>query len=360
MNAKKMWRALGMLLLPALLAGGGLVTGKTKYTKFEPGDEVLFETDFRDCPVGEFPEGFDKFEKGIECVKYDDHIWIAPSTDNGMRIWKKLEIGDNDFSIEYDLVINPEGKKGQSAKVKFRPLTKGKNEKEWDKEEYFGNEDFDVVFYADRLELRKVGRILNVPHPKEKRMHIAIQVRRHQYRVFADGKRLVSIPFRKTVHGFEFQMWDTPAYGALISNIRVARYTKKEAKPTPEKLGIGVRKTKEGMKLTVPEKVLFDFNKFILKPEAKEALSVVGDIIRENPAKKLIVTGYTDNVGSDAYNLKLSLQRAQSVADYLIYCEKVDPKLFEIVGKGKADPIADNATEAGRAKNRRVEIRIVK
>lgn len=350
--------ALIWLLLPALLSAGGLVTGKTKYVKFEPGDKVIFETDFHECPVGEFPEGFDKFEKSIECVEYDNHIWIAPSTDNGMRIWKKLEIGSNDFSIEYDLLINPEAKKGVYPKVKFRPLTKGKSEKEWQKEEYFGNEDYDVVFYGDRLELRKVGRLLDVPHPKAKKLHIAIQVRRHQYRVFADGRRLVSVPFNKTVHGFEFQMWETPAYGALISDIRIARYTKKETKPAPEKLGIGVKKTKAGLKLTVPEKVLFDFDRFILKPEAKEALSVVGDVIREHPAKKIVVTGYTDNVGSDAYNLRLSLQRAQSVADYLIYCEKVDPKLFEIVGRGKADPIADNATEAGRAKNRRVEIQL--
>ncbi|HHD77397.1 MAG TPA: OmpA family protein, partial [Campylobacteraceae bacterium] len=126
------------------------------------------------------------------------------------------------------------------------------------------------------------------------------------------------------------------------------------------KLGISVNKNKEGMKLTVPEKVLFDFNKFILKPEAKIALSVVADIIRENPARKIVVTGYTDNIGSDAYNLRLSLQRAQSVADYMIYCEKINPKRFKIVGKGKENPVASNATEEGRAKNRRVEIELVR
>ena len=153
---------------------------------------------------------------------------------------------------------------------------------------------------------------------------------------------------------------DARAYDTLISSIKVTKYTEGEPKPTPEKLGIGMKKTKEGMKLTIPEKILFDFNRFILKPEAKEALSVIGDIIRENKAGNIIVTGYTDNIGSDAYNLKLSLQRAQSVADYLIYCEKANPKLFEIEGKGKADPVTPNSTEEGRAKNRRVEIRLIK
>jgi len=359
MAAKGRWLAL-WLVLSTLVMGGGLVTGKTKYSRFEPGDKILFATDFHTCPVGEFPEGFDRFEKAVECVEFDDHIWIAPSTGNGMRLWKKVEMGGDDFSVEYDLLINPEAKKGVYPKVLFRLLKKGKNPGEWAKEEYFGGEDYDVTFYGDRIEMQKIGSLMKVPHPRKKRLHFAIQVRRRQFRLFVDGRRLISIPFTpEAVHGFEFKMWETPPYGALISNIRVAKYTKKEAKPTPEKLGIGVKKTKEGYRLTVPEKVLFDFDRFILKPEAKEALSVVGDVIREHPAKKIVVTGYTDNVGGDAYNLRLSLQRAQSVADYLIYCEKVDPGLFKIEGKGKADPIADNATEEGRAKNRRVEIRLV-
>ncbi len=356
---KKIVVVLVSVMVPILLLAGGLVTGKSKM-KFEPGDKVLFKTDFRECPVGEFPEGFDRFEKAVECVKYDDHIWIAPSSDNGFRLWKKLELGDRDFSISYDLLVNPEGKKNIGPKMKMRVLTEGKSEKEWDKEPHpLVGAPYDLTFYADRIEFGQVGRLKHTGVLSRKKIHFDIQVRRHQFRVFVDGKRLASIPFKAKAHGFEFIVWDSPAYGILISNIVVAEYTKKEARPTPEKLGIGVKRTKEGMKLTVPEKVLFDFNQFILKPQSKEALAVVGDIIREHPAKKIVVTGYTDNVGSDEYNLKLSLQRAQSVADYLIYCEKVDPKLFKIEGKGKANPVASNDTEEGRAKNRRVVIRLV-
>ncbi|WP_457596907.1 OmpA family protein [Hydrogenimonas sp.] len=357
---KQIVQGLLALFLAGPLLAGGLVTGSAKM-KFEPGDKVLYETDFKECPVGEFPEGFDKFEKAVECVKYDDHIWIAPATKNGMRLWKKLEIGKKPFSFEYDLLVNPEAKKGIYPKLRLRLLTRGRREKEWNEEEYFGDQPYDVKFYGDRIEVPKVGRVMEIRDNRRKRLHMAIQVRRHQFRLFVDGKRLLSIPFQAEngVHGFEFALWESPAYGILVSNIRIAEYTKKEAKPTPEKLGIGVEKTAEGYKVTVPEKVLFDFGKFILKPEAKEALAAAGDVVRQKRPKKIVVTGYTDNVGSDAYNLKLSLQRAQSVADYLIYCEKLDPGLFTIEGRGKADPIADNATEAGRAKNRRVELRLV-
>jgi outer membrane protein OmpA-like peptidoglycan-associated protein len=339
------------------------VTGKTKYTKFEPGDKVLFETDFRECPVGEFPEGFDGFEGALECVKYDDRIWVAPSTDGDAKLFKKADLGRGDFSIEFDALIYQDigGAVGPELAVELYRKKHGR----WDGERLPYNVSFKGYYHKCAIQMERVGRVAEFKKCDKKTRHVAIQVRRGQIRVYMDGKRQISVPFtlkeNESVGGFKL-LWihDTNAYGLLVSNLKVAKYTKKEAKPTPEKLGIGVKKTKEGMKLTMPEKVLFDFNRFILKPEAKEALAVVGDIIRENPAKKLIVTGYTDNVGSDAYNLKLSLQRAQSVADYLIYCEKVDPKLFEIEGRGKADPIADNATEAGRAKNRRVEIRIVK
>jgi outer membrane protein OmpA-like peptidoglycan-associated protein len=119
-----------------------------------------------------------------------------------------------------------------------------------------------------------------------------------------------------------------------------------------------VEKTAGGTKLTIPERVLFGFNKFFLKDEAKKALHVVAGILKENPGKTVRIVGYTDNVGSDAYNLRLSLQRAQSVADYLIYVEGIEKNRVKIEGKGKSNPIADNATEAGRAKNRRVEIKI--
>ena len=337
-----------------------LITGKTKQ-KFEAGDKVLFQSDFRQCPVGEIPTEFDKITGAVECVKYNEHIWLAPSTHNGMRLYKKLELGNDEFSIEFDVIaLKP------NTDFNLRLLYEG-DKKNWKKENFYGSQPFDLKYWAwgwDKkggLRLEGVGDIGQVQNAPKKVVHIAVMVRRHQYRVFVNGKRLVSVPFDKNVHGIEFYCsGDIREYGVLFSNLKVAKYTKKEAKPTPEKLGIKVQKTKEGMKLTVPERVLFDFNKFTLKPEAKDALGVVADIIIENQIKTILVTGYTDNIGSEAYNLKLSLQRAQSVADYLMYCEKIDPDKFKIEGKGEANPIADNNTKAGRAKNRRVEIKLLK
>ncbi len=349
-----------LLILPAFLWGGGLVTGTTKHT-FISGDKVLFETDFKECPVGELPEGFEKIEGVGECVRFNDRIWVAGTAKSRFALMKKIDLGKEDFSLEFDFL--PIDYKGSSHIVLqlFYATKDG-----WNKEKVPKRLAFDLSSIGDYCDVKLQGTgILTTLHRfRKKNQHVVLQVRRGQMRIYLNGKRLASIPFtaEKEIAGFAIERsgMDASAYDTLISGIKVAKYTEAEAKPTPEKLGIGMKKTKEGMKLTIPEKILFDFNRFILKPEAKEALSVIGDIIREDMASNIVVTGYTDNIGNDAYNVKLSLQRAQSVADYLIYCEKVDPALFKIEGKGKGNPIAKNTTEKGRAKNRRVEIRIVK
>jgi outer membrane protein OmpA-like peptidoglycan-associated protein len=101
--------------------------------------------------------------------------------------------------------------------------------------------------------------------------------------------------------------------------------------------------------------VLFDFNKYTLKPEAREKLAKVSGILLAYPGLKLQVEGYTDNIGSDEYNQKLSQERADGVRDYLT-SQSVSQANITATGFGKADPIADNSTNAGRAQNRRVQL----
>jgi outer membrane protein OmpA-like peptidoglycan-associated protein len=101
--------------------------------------------------------------------------------------------------------------------------------------------------------------------------------------------------------------------------------------------------------------VLFDFNKYTLKPDAQVKLAKVSGILLAYPNLKLQVEGYTDNIGSDEYNQKLSEQRANAVRDFLI-SQSVPEANISATGYGKANPIADNSTNAGRAQNRRVQM----
>ncbi len=101
--------------------------------------------------------------------------------------------------------------------------------------------------------------------------------------------------------------------------------------------------------------VLFDFNKYTLKPEAREKLAKVSGILLAYPNLKLQVEGYTDNIGSDEYNEKLSQERADGVRDYLA-SQGVPGDGISATGYGKSNPIADNSTNSGRAQNRRVQL----
>lgn len=101
--------------------------------------------------------------------------------------------------------------------------------------------------------------------------------------------------------------------------------------------------------------VLFDFNKYTLKPEAREKLAKVSGILLAYPNLKLQVEGYTDNIGSDEYNQTLSEHRAEGVREYLIGQHVPDPNITA-EGFGKSNPIADNSTNSGRALNRRVQL----
>jgi outer membrane protein OmpA-like peptidoglycan-associated protein len=102
-------------------------------------------------------------------------------------------------------------------------------------------------------------------------------------------------------------------------------------------------------------KVLFDFDKSDLKPEARRQLAVVLQALREQPSLQTQIVGHTDSVGSDEYNMKLSQRRANAVATYLVQ-QGVSRQNIKTDWRGKREPVASNATAAGRAQNRRVEI----
>jgi OmpA-OmpF porin, OOP family len=102
--------------------------------------------------------------------------------------------------------------------------------------------------------------------------------------------------------------------------------------------------------------IVFDTDKATLKPESKAALDAVADTLRKSPQLKLYVIGHTDNVGVLDHNLDLSKRRAESVLAELVGTYKIAPARLKAHGVGPYTPVASNHAEAGRAKNRRVEL----
>jgi outer membrane protein OmpA-like peptidoglycan-associated protein len=115
---------------------------------------------------------------------------------------------------------------------------------------------------------------------------------------------------------------------------------------------LNTQETARGLIVNMSD-VLFDFNKYTLKSDAEVKLAKISGILLTYPNLKVQVEGYTDSVGSDEYNLKLSQERATAVQAFLIE-QGVQPGNITSEGYGKADPVADNSTNAGRTQNRRV------
>jgi OOP family OmpA-OmpF porin len=111
-------------------------------------------------------------------------------------------------------------------------------------------------------------------------------------------------------------------------------------------------------KVTLAADVLFDFDKSVLKPEGKAKLDDLANKVRAINLEVVIAIGHTDSIGSDAYNQRLSVRRAESVKSYLV-SKGVEPNRIYTEGKGEKQPVASNKTREGRAKNRRVEIEVI-
>ena len=111
-------------------------------------------------------------------------------------------------------------------------------------------------------------------------------------------------------------------------------------------------------KITYAADAFFDFDKSVLKPQGKAKLDDLVSKIRGIDLEVIIAVGHTDSIGTDAYNQKLSVRRAESVKAYLV-SRGIDRNRVYTEGKGEKQPIATNKTAAGRAKNRRVEIEVV-
>ena len=118
---------------------------------------------------------------------------------------------------------------------------------------------------------------------------------------------------------------------------------------------VAARTADQQLQLIIPSDISFDSGSHEIRPGLRPVLDQFAQGLAQQPAMEVRIVGHTDNTGSEAVNNPLSVNRAQSARDYLV-SRGVSASRITIDGRGEREPIADNQTEAGRARNRRIEI----
>ena len=184
--------------------------------------------------------------------------------------------------------------------------------------------------------------------------HIAISFNKRAFKMYLNYQRIVNIPNMKQPRSWYMEGSSDSNKGVYVTNIVMAKGAVDLYERNATDYSSAVEKAIAETGKFVTNNILFETGKATLKPESMEEIEKVADYMKKNPNARFEVQGHTDNQGSDKVNDPLSQQRAEAVVKALE--EKgVDPFNLRAVGKGAHEPVADNATDEGRAKNRRVE-----
>ena len=333
-------------------------------TDFKRGEVILFEDDFTAETVGEFPSKWDLLDGGAE-IKTLGGIKAVEITNNGVITPLIKEQGaylPEEFTIEYDFYYWDTKDDVGLNDLKLC-LADNTDRSEWSG--YYGDGcafclvhgvcdtwDHHANYNNDSGSTDTRDVSFNYQF-KQGWHHVALSFNKRALKVYFDGNRVINLPKVKQPTWMSFQVPFDYSNLTFIRNVVIAKgavelYDRNEQSMT------AVEKAIAETGKFVTNNILFETGKATLKPESMEEIEKVADYMKKNPNARFEVQGHTDNQGSDKINDPLSQQRAEAVVKALE--EKgVDPFNLRAVGKGAHEPVADNKTEEGRAKNRRVE-----
>jgi outer membrane protein OmpA-like peptidoglycan-associated protein len=306
---------------------------------FVPGNKILFEDNFRDDADGEFPSHWNlEGGQGVLNKMEDDEVFAVTKYYSvySPAIKNKAYLPAQ-YTIEFDTWLDAGYDSNEGVYIEFRK----------DKEKmggiYTNHSYFKCEFGDSKLQGDLPATIANETY-HNKWHHIAIAIKDGQIKVYCDQYRVLVVPncnFKAT----NLAVGGNASEGLnmLFKNFRLAE---------------GGNMNMIGKKFTdtkiVTHGINFDYNKASIKPESMGTLNMIMQIMKDNPEIKFEVGGHTDADGDDAYNLKLSQQRADAVKNELMKMG-VDAARLTTKGYGETKPVSDNTTPEGKANNRRVE-----
>lgn len=319
---------------------------------FVPGDEIIFEDLLVGEKLGEFPSMWDLKEGNAEVVNVGGENAIHMGEETLiMPYMKEKDYLPEQFTVEFDLYVPCYTGYGGNDKVSMNnryniDLVNAAGEVVFQAYWYNGNNemgkprDIDWCWHNGGEESQGEG---TVAFNMSDFNHIAISFNKRALKFYVNGIRIANIPRCDAPTRFQiFSYSGASEDERFIKNIRIA----KGAVPLYDRM------MSDGKFITYG--ITFDVGKATIKPESMGEINRIVTLMTENPDLKFSVEGHTDSTGNPASNQTLSEQRSQAIVAKLVELGIAQDRLTA-VGKGQNSPIADNNTDEGRAKNRRVE-----
>jgi outer membrane protein OmpA-like peptidoglycan-associated protein len=333
----------------------------TTSSDFKRGSVIMYQDDVTAEQVGEFPSKWDLFQGTVETKTLGGVKAINP-TDNAQIQPLIKEQGaylPEEFTIEYDFYYWPSNDDVGLNDIKLiLAVTKDRSE--------FPGEGHDVGDLTAFV--LKHGVCNTYEHDymfngnkdgafeysfKKGWNHVALSFNKRALKVYFNDKRVVNLPRVNQPTWMCFQVPFEYKNLTFIRNVVIAKGAVALYDRNAQDVSAVEKAIQETGKF-VTNNILFDTGKATLKQQSMIEIMKVADYMKKNPNVRFEVQGHTDNQGSDKINDPLSQQRAEAIVKALEGLG-VDGFNLRAVGKGSHEPVADNKTEAGRAKNRRVE-----
>ena len=312
---------------------------------FVAGDEIIFDDPMDNEQIGEFPSQWELIDGVAEVVSINGKKAMLIS-EWGTKVCPLMKeplnyLGDV-FTVEYDLMFPV--KEGDYTWL-LTKFMKADNKSEEDEMMYLERAAYDgrddVHWYWETSRGDSNGEY-DIALPANEWNHVAISFNKRAWKVYFNGIRVVNVPNVLAPPGWLLFQLTNGNGDTYITNLRIA----KGAVPLYDRM------MSDGKFVTYG--ITFDVGKATIKPESMGEINRIVQLMNENPTLKFSVEGHTDSTGNAASNQTLSEQRAQAIVDKLVELGIAKDRLTA-VGKGQNSPIADNTTDEGRAKNRRVE-----
>lgn len=311
---------------------------------FVAGDEIIFDDPMTNEQMGEFPSQWDLLNGNAEVAAIDGMKCINLETGTGATLTPLMKDMQNYlpdvFTFEMDYWVNNYTETNNPPNQKYYIYFL---DKEGNQVMQFDFAEGSVYWYylPPSSEEHRSGS-LDMKEKIDSWSHLAISFNKRAFKAYINGVRVTNIPAMVAPASLKISNSHWNDHRTLIANVRIA----KGAVPLYDRM------VNEGRFITYG--ITFDVGKSVIKPESMGEINRIVTLMTENPELKFSVEGHTDSTGNAASNQTLSEARSRAIVSKLTELGIATNRLTA-VGKGQSNPIADNGTDEGRARNRRVE-----